>query len=214
MAEILAQWGIDPMVAASGKEAMALFRSAQRSGKRFGLLVSDIHLPDLDGFTLVELLGREADLRQTIVVLLSAAGQRGDLARCGELGIAACLTKPVVQSQLLDAILNAVGAEAAAAEPSVPAVRQNHSCGARTARSCLPRTTPVNQKLTSRLLERRGHTVVVVPNGRLALEQLEREPFDMVLMDVSMPEMDEFSNRRGNPAAGKRGRPTISLSSP
>jgi PAS domain S-box-containing protein len=191
MAEILAQWGIDPMVAASGKEAMALFRSAQRSGKRFGLLVSDIHLPDLDGFTLVELLGREADLRQTIVVLLSAAGQRGDLARCGELGIAACLTKPVVQSQLLDAILNAVGAEAAAAEPSVPAVRETTPAGPEL-RVLLAEDNPVNQKLTSRLLERRGHTVVVVPNGRLALEQLEREPFDMVLMDVSMPEMDGF----------------------
>jgi two-component system, sensor histidine kinase and response regulator len=191
MAEILERWRMCPVMAANGVEAMALFQAAQRSGAPFDLLLTDVHLPDLDGFALVERLRQEADLRQTIVMLLSSAGQRGDAARSRELGIAAYLTKPVVQSQLLDAILNVLGAGTAAAEPSPAPVSETASAGPGL-RVLLAEDNPVNQKLASRLLERRGHTVVIAPNGRIALDWLDKEPFDLVVMDVSMPEMDGF----------------------
>jgi len=191
LGEILERWGMQAMVSCSGEEAIGLVREARRSGAGFDLLLTDVHLPDVDGFTLVERLRQAAYLCNTTVMLLSSAGQRGDAARCRELGIAACLTKPVVQSQLLDAILNVIGTRSVVAEPLSPGSPEVVPGGPRL-RVLLAEDNPVNQKLACRLLERRGHTVVVAGNGRIALDLLDKEHFDLMVMDVSMPEMDGF----------------------
>ncbi len=189
--EILERWRMRPVLAASGGEAIARFQEAQRSAAPFDLLLTDIHLPDLDGFTLVERLSQKGDLRHTAVILLTSAGRRGDAQRCQELGISACLTKPVVQSQLLDAILNVLGAKTAAPQPQLPSAAEAPPASPGL-RVLLAEDNPVNQKLASRLLERRGHTVALAGNGRIALDLLDRESFDLMVMDVSMPEMDGF----------------------
>jgi CheY-like chemotaxis protein len=143
-------------------------------------------------------------LRKITIMMLTSAGQRGDAARCRELGIAAYLVKPIVQSQLLDAILNVLGTKAQVARSPGFGVRGSeahqaplvtrHSLreGHRSLRVLLAEDNVVNQVLASRLLEKYGHTVVVASNGRKALEALENQKFDFVVMDVSMPEMDGF----------------------
>src|ERR1039457_2678666 len=155
------------------------------------LILVDAQMPGLDGFALVEWLLKQADLRHTTVMMLTSSGHSGDVARCRELGIAAYLTKPIMQAQLLDAVRAALGTKAAADKPcpaAGPAPRQTNP----GLRVLLAEDNAVNQKLASRLLERRGHTVAVATNGRQALEMLDTQGFDLVVMDVSMPEMDGF----------------------
>jgi CheY-like chemotaxis protein len=170
-------------------------------------------MPGMDGFTLVERLRQQTDLGRITIMMLTSAGQRGDAARCRELGIAAYLVKPIVQSQLLDAVLNVLAATAREARtprvqtkkvglqggPQGPAseacrtplvTRHSLRETRQLQRILLAEDNVVNQVLASRLLEKHGHSVVVVNNGRSALEALDNEKFDLVLMDVSMPEMD------------------------
>jgi CheY-like chemotaxis protein len=154
-------------------------------------------MPDYDGFHLAEMLMRQPE-RRCAIVMLTSGGQRGDAARCRQLGIAAYLTKPVRQSQLRETIIRVLAAKSLAPEPQKLVTR--HSLReARRAEVAPPRAAlrilvaddnPLNQRLAQRLLDKRGHTVVVVGNGREALAALEEQTFDLVLMDVQMPDMD------------------------
>jgi CheY-like chemotaxis protein len=193
LGEMLGQWGMRPSLAASGAEALTKLQEAHRSGAGFALLLVDAHMADMDGFTFVERVRQEVDLRKITILMLTSAGQRGDAARCRQLGIAAYLVKPIVQSQLLDAILNVLGTKAQPADQPPPLVtRHSLSEGLRSLRVLLAEDNAVNQLLASRLLEKHGHSVVVASNGRKALEALEKQKFDLVVMDVSMPEMDGY----------------------
>jgi CheY-like chemotaxis protein len=190
-----------------------MLQEADHRGVGFALLLVDAQMPGMDGFTLVQRLRQQTDLGKMTIMMLTSAGQRGDAARCRELGIAAYLVKPIVRSQLLDAMLNVLAATAREAKtPSVqpegvgpqggprgrgsegyetPLVTRHSLREARQhQRILLAEDNVVNQVLASRLLEKHGHSVVVVNNGRSALEALDKEKFDLVLMDVSMPEMD------------------------
>jgi CheY-like chemotaxis protein len=190
--EVLRRWGMQPELAASGAEALKMVQQADRAGSGFALLLVDAQMPDMDGFTLVERIRQQADLRKITIMMLTSVGQRGDAARCRELGIAAYLVKPIVQSQLLDAIFNVLGRKAEPAHPAPLVTRHSLREGQRSLRVLLAEDNEVNQLLASRLLERHGHSVVVVSDGRKALEALEKQKFDLVVMDVSMPEMDGF----------------------
>ena len=123
-------------------------------------------------------------------MMLTASGQRGDAVRCRELGIASYLTKPIKQSELLDAILTVLGRPSGQDQPSTlvtrHSLRENRQCR----RILLAEDSQVNQNLLGRLLENQGQSVVVARNSREVLAALEREPFDLMLMDVEMPEMD------------------------
>jgi CheY-like chemotaxis protein len=124
--------------------------------------------------------------------MLTSAGQRGDAARFRKLGVAAYLTKPVTESELLDAVLMALGAKAEKPEPPVLITRHSLREGQRRLRILLAEDNAVNQTLVARLIEKRGHTATLVGSGRAVLAALERDSFDVVLMDVQMPEMDGF----------------------
>jgi CheY-like chemotaxis protein len=145
-------------------------------------------MPDVDGFMLARQIQQTPALAGTALVMLTSAGRSDDIARCRDLGIAAYLLKPVKQSDLLATLLTTLDCSrlASADEPGRPALPQ------RPLRVLLAEDNVVNQKLGVRLLEKHGHAVVVVANGREAIEALERECFDVVLMDVQMPEMDGF----------------------
>jgi two-component system, sensor histidine kinase and response regulator len=121
-------------------------------------------------------------------MMLTSGGQRGDTARCEKLGISAYLLKPVRQSELHDAIARVLGdEEAVKASPMITRYSlQNQDQSKRTLEILLAEDNPVNQKLAVRLLEKRGHHVVVAGNGRLALDALDQRSFDLVFMDVQM----------------------------
>jgi CheY-like chemotaxis protein len=181
-----------PTLVASGAEALRALRDADALGKPFALLLADVCMPEMDGFTLVEQMRQQVDLPCTTIMMLTSAGQRGDAARCRELGVAAYLTKPVARAELLKAIQNVLGLRTQAVEQPRLVTRHALREARRSLRVLLAEDNAVNQKLASRLLEKRGHRVAVVSNGREALEALAKQSFDLVLMDVQMPEMDGF----------------------
>jgi len=192
LGEMLRRWEMQPELAPSGAEAITMLQQADRRGAGYALLLVDAQMPDMDGFTFVERLRQQTDLRKMTIMMLTSAGQRGDAARCRELGIAAYLVKPIVQSQLFVAILKVLAAKAQQPH-EVPLVTRHTLREARqNLRILLAEDNVVNQVLVCRLLEKCGHSVVVANNGRKALEELEKEKFDLALMDVSMPEMDGF----------------------
>jgi two-component system sensor histidine kinase/response regulator len=191
--EMLLGWRMVPTLAASAPEALAALRVAEDSGKPFPLVLTDFQMPDTDGFTLAAAIKNDPATAGAAIVMLTSAGRPGDAARCRELGVAAYLTKPIKRSELRAAILLALGGPAA--ERDRPALVTRHSLreARPSGRILLVEDNSVNQLVARRLLEKRGHTVVVANNGREALAILEEEAFEgfgCVLMDVQMPEMD------------------------
>jgi len=146
-------------------------------------------MPEMDGFALVERMRQEARFARSTIMMLSSASQRDDAARCRALGIARYLVKPIRQAQLLKAITAALHAADGGA-PETPAHAATPA--PRALRVLLAEDNPVNRRLAVALLEKRGHTVVAVENGRQALHALAADRFDAVLMDVQMPEMSGF----------------------
>ncbi|MBC7260323.1 MAG: PAS domain S-box protein [Chloroflexi bacterium] len=190
---MLASWGLRPVPAANGREALALMRDASARGEPFPLVITDVRMPEMDGFALIEQIRANADIASARVIILSSAGMPGDAARCRDLGVDGYLIKPVKQSELLDAILTVMAPKEG--EPCAPTLVTRHAIREmrKHVRVLLAEDNPVNQRLATRLLEKRGHIVTVANNGREALALLERESFDVVLMDVEMPEMDGFA---------------------
>ncbi len=149
-------------------------------------------MPEMDGFALAEHIKKSphAASAGATVLMLSSAGLRGDAARCRQLGIAAYLTKPFKQSELLDAILAALGP--LPHEDAQPQLITRHSLREESPqglRILVAEDNAVNQVLAVRLLEKRGHKVQIATNGKQALHFLQQADFDVVLMDVQMPEM-------------------------
>jgi two-component system, sensor histidine kinase and response regulator len=144
----------------------------------------------MDGFALAEYIKRHPSFRAATIMMLSSAGQRGDAMRCRELGVAAYLTKPIRQSELMDAILTALGTRAKADAKPVLVTRHTLRESQNRLRVLLAEDNAVNQLVALRLLEKCGHTVTVAANGKKALEALEKGTFDAILMDVQMPEMN------------------------
>jgi signal transduction histidine kinase/CheY-like chemotaxis protein/ligand-binding sensor domain-containing protein len=190
--ETLRHWGMKTRLAASGPEALSVLQAEPAFGHACVLLLIDVKMPVMDGFTLVERIRQQANLQHAAVIMLTAAGRRGDAARCGELGIAACLVKPIVQSELLAAMLQVLGGVPRPPEQPRVAAPPTPPASQPSLRVLVAEDNAVNQKLASRLIEKKGHHVTVVGDGRAALEALERATFDLVLMDVQMPVMDGF----------------------
>jgi signal transduction histidine kinase/CheY-like chemotaxis protein len=190
--KMLTAWHTNPTAVESGAKAITILREAQGLGRIFPLILLDAQMPEMDGFALAECIKRNPDWKTATIMMLSSAGQRGDAKRCRELGVAAYLTKPVRQGELLDAILTALGTrplkEASPSLVTRHSLRENHN----HLRILLAEDNAVNQVLAVRLLEKRGHTVTIAGNGKEALAALEKQSFDLVLMDVQMPEMDGF----------------------
>jgi CheY-like chemotaxis protein len=177
-----------PTVASSAREALGLLHQATEQGQPFTLILTDAHMPEMDGFTLVERIQQDPQLANAAVLMLTSSQQTADVVRCRQLGIAVYLIKPIKPAELQQALLRALGKEGQTrSKPSPPSrTRQNQ----RALRILLAEDNAVNQKLAVRLLEKWGHMVVVAGNGREALAQIEQQTFDVVLMDVQMPEID------------------------
>ncbi len=191
--QMLTRWRMSCSGVESGEEALQALLEAQHSGAPYNLLLTDRHMPGMDGFELVRHIREIPELSAATIMMLTSSGHRGDAALCQELHVSAYLIKPIRQAELREAILRVLRAagemQAIAAAPRLP-----KGCAERsTVRHVLvAEDNGVNQRLIGRLLEKRGHRVTLVANGREALDALDKEAFDLVLMDVQMPEMDGY----------------------
>jgi two-component system sensor histidine kinase/response regulator len=187
--ELLGHWGLKPTLVGDGPAALASLRETREAGEPFRLVLLDAQMPGMDGFRVAEHIQCDAGLSDIAVMMLSSIDRPGDLERCKELGIRVFLQKPVKESDLLDSILSVLGISAGTqSKQSLPALPPP----VRRLRILLAEDTPVNQRLVLALLEQRGHTIVVANDGKETLETLERDSFDLILMDVQMPRMDGF----------------------
>lgn len=189
---MLLRWHMKPALADSGRAALLELSTAREAGEPYGLILTDMNMPGMDGFALVEEIRRHAEWATATIMMLTSSGHRGDAARCEQLGVAAYLLKPIRQTELREAVARVLGARES--EGAIPLITRFSLQVARepgsSLRVLLAEDNLVNQRLAVRLLEKRGHQVVVAATGLEALKALEKESFDLVLMDVQMPEMD------------------------
>jgi len=186
LVELLASWGMIAVEAADHAEAV---RAADAASKPFALALIDMHVPGSSGDKIAAALRNSRSCALAPLLLLTSADQTH--TRAGDTTIAGCLVKPIGQHALLNAIRRAIGGHTAPdSKPVAPAVTPMRA--ARSLRVLVAEDNLVNQKLAQHLLERRGHTPVLVTNGRDAVDALRAGDFDLVLMDLQMPEMDGF----------------------
>jgi two-component system, sensor histidine kinase and response regulator len=188
--EVLTRWGMRPTSVDSGKGALESLRRAGDSGQPFPLVLTDAQMPGMDGFKLADLIRQNSQTSGTPIVMLASGGQPGDAARCRESGIAAYLAKPVRQAELREAISQVLSPESRQNKTTLVTRHSLREGKAAALRILLAEDNIVNQTLAKRLLEKYGHTVVVTGSGREALAAVEQQSFDLVLMDVHMPDMD------------------------
>ncbi|HQX50616.1 MAG TPA: response regulator [Planctomycetaceae bacterium] len=193
--ELLVNWGMKPTIVRSGPDALKAMKTARNEGEPFSLVLTDNMMPEMDGFTLVEQIQKSPELAGATLMMLSSTDRQENAEKCHELGMKGYLTKPIRRTELLSAILTAVHA--------VPSIDAGTSISRHSVeqtdtllRILLAEDNLVNQKLAVRLLEKRGHHVTVANNGREAIDAIEHNQFDVVLMDVQMPEMDGFEATR------------------
>ena len=193
--EMVRNWGMIPESADSGSHGLELIRARAGRGTSFDLVLTDLHMPGMDGFEMVRRMRQRPEGKAHVVVLMLTSGERhGDLAQSRELGIAAYLTKPVRFRELRNAIATAIGTRdtkpAAPIEAQAP--RRSRSQPDRSLHILLAEDNEINQLVACGILEQAGHTVEVAQNGTEVLPLLEAKHFDVVLMDIQMPEMDGF----------------------
>ncbi|QDV47045.1 Signal transduction histidine-protein kinase BarA [Stieleria neptunia] len=183
--EILTNWRLTPTLAAGGASALQAVADAAQGGQPFQLAILDCMMPEMDGFELATQLRSQFSSEQLKLIMLSSSSSGDALQRCQDIGIARYLTKPAVQSELLDTILQVMQRKRAAKiDP-----RANLP-------ECLPMRVLVaedglaNQHVAVGMLRASGHQPIVVSDGREAVARYESEPFDMILMDMHMPVMD------------------------
>ena len=184
--DMLTAEGAVAEVAESAAQALALLRQARQQRRPMQLAIVDALMPGTDGFALAAAIQQDAALRLPMIMLLTSSDLPAEIPRCRSLGIPCHLTKPVSRAELQESMLRTLGLGAAAAGVS----EQNTGDCLRRLSILLAEDNPMNQKLATRLLEKRGHRITTVANGREAVEAHNHEAFDLVLMDVQMPEMD------------------------
>jgi two-component system, sensor histidine kinase and response regulator len=215
LAETVRHWGARPTCSASGPEALDELRWAAGNGTPFTLVLLDGMMPEMDGFMVAERIGREKALAGATILMLTSADRQGDAARCRDLGVASYLVKPVKPAELNRAIAAALHAPVAVAERKTVAPPKNVNAPAgRPLRVLVAEDNAVNQHVVVSLLTKFGHDATVTGDGRQALVALAAERFDLVLMDVQMPDIDGFEAtqaiRAGERDTGRR-QPVVAM---
>ena len=211
--DMLCCWKMRPGVVASGEEALLELKLAASSGDPYALVILDMQMPGMDGFELVKRMREHPEYAGAMVMMLTSSGERGHAARCRELDIASYLLKPVSQSEMLDAIMTALGEPL---EQEYPPLITRHSLkeSHHKLNLLLAEDNLVNQTLATRLLKKMGHEVTVANNGIEAVQHWQSGHFDAILMDVDMPEMDGYEatmNIRKQEQAGDARIPVIAI---
>jgi two-component system, sensor histidine kinase and response regulator len=162
--------------------------SAKAEGVPYQMLLTDMHMPGTDGYTLIKKLRHMPELSVSAIMMFTSAGYREDAKRCRRLGISSYVLKPIRKGELLTAILRALGRGDSIFQPAVAAQKKTPRMGG--LRILLAEDNRVNQTIAIRTLEKMGHSVILAKNGYEVLSWLGRQSFDLVLMDLQMPEMD------------------------
>ncbi|TWT76102.1 Signal transduction histidine-protein kinase BarA [Posidoniimonas polymericola] len=189
LTEQFAAWGMRPAIASSGREAMRLVEKSLDKNSPFDLAVVDALMPGLDGFTVASKIEGDERISTKPIIMASTTDRLEFSRRCAEAGAAAYIQKPISQSQLLSAVVQASGV-ASLDGPPRKALFDAPTC--EKLRVLLVEDTPANRKVAQRVLSKRGHEIEVAVNGREALDLFRKEEFDVVLMDVQMPIMDGY----------------------
>jgi CheY-like chemotaxis protein len=190
LGDMLTAWQMRPTLASSGAEAVAELDHARIDGTPFAIAILDGRMPDMDSFTLAEKIKRNEQFAGTGVILFTSAGLRGDATRCRDLGIKAYLPKPVAPADLLDALRRILGQPSTAPDSTSLLTRHSLRKACRQLKMLLAEDNAIDRTLAVRLLEKRGYTVETVESGKAVLDALSRQAFDVILMDIQMPEMD------------------------
>jgi CheY-like chemotaxis protein len=193
--DMLGSEGIAVDEATNATAGLDALRDAAVRGVGYDLVILDAQMPDRDGFEVAAAIRSEPTLASTRLMMLTSAGQRGDGERCRALGINAYLNKPVSRVELLDA-LGAVFAGPQAAGTSDLITRHTMAESRPSLQILLADDLAMNQQVAVAMLVKRGHLVDVVSNGRDAVEAITQRVYDVVLMDLQMPEMDGFQATR------------------
>ena len=180
-----------PVMASSAWQAFSLLQQAMRENEPFRLLISDVHMPEIDGFGLAGMIREDEQLTDLDIIQLTSAGKEGDQMRCQKLRINGQLTKPAKQSELHNVILRVLGITQTETAGRLT-IKKLETETLRPLRILLAEDSKVNQMVALAVLADMGHTTVVANNGKEALSILSSETFDVILMDVQMPEMDGF----------------------
>ena len=176
--------------AASGPQALELLEAARRRNEPFQIAVLDLMMPEMNGFELARKIKTDPTLAHMKLLMLTSFGERGYAATAREVGIAAYLTKPVRQSQLFDCVVKIISTTTSTA-PVLKHAEKNVKASSNK-RVLLAEDNIINQKVALRQLQKLGYRADAVANGREAIEALGRIPYDLVLMDCQMPEMDGY----------------------
>jgi CheY-like chemotaxis protein/anti-sigma regulatory factor (Ser/Thr protein kinase) len=197
---MLGHWGLRTLTAESGDKALATLDRSTNAGQAVALVSSDLHMPGMDGFDLIAALRQQSAFNLLPVILLTSSAATGDQQRCDELHVSARLLKPVKQSLLLDNIMRILAGEtrdrAAAPKSAATTAARAGAADGHPLRVLLAEDNPVNVKFALNVLERAGHKVTVANNGKQAVELWGNGTFDLILMDVQMPEMDGLDATR------------------
>jgi signal transduction histidine kinase/DNA-binding response OmpR family regulator len=187
--EMLAGWQMQPHAVEDGASALEALEAASREERPYALVLLDANMPEMDGFAVAQAIAQRPSLAGATIMMLTSSGEYGDASRCRALGIAAYLVKPVRHADLREAIARVLAAPHALPDPPRTAAVPEAQTPVRRARVLLAEDNRVNQQVAVRLLTTRGHHVTLVDNGRAAVEAVERDQFDVALMDIQMPEM-------------------------
>jgi two-component system, sensor histidine kinase and response regulator len=191
--ETLESWRMTVTLISSGTLALDTMLEAYNAGCPFGLVLLDCHMPEMDGFRVAQGIKQHPKLGNASIMMLTSGAQSSDFARCGELGIAAHLIKPIRQSELLDTILNVLGTTENVSSSEPPKLQlQSAPVAGSHLKILVAEDNVINQNLALRVLEKQGHHVVLANNGIEAFTTWEKERFDIVFMDVQMPGMSGF----------------------
>jgi two-component system sensor histidine kinase/response regulator len=210
---MLSRWGMKASSVDGAEAALSAMETAARDAHPFSVVIVDGQMPGTDGFTLVKQIQARPELADATILMLTSIGQKGDAARCRELGIAAYLLKPARQNELLETLCRVLCKSPDAESPSLitrHTLREERS----RLQILVVEDNVVNQTLAVRLLEKRGYAVTVAGDGRAALAALEKQSFDLILMDVQMPEMDGFQATaaiRAKEQPGGRRQPILAM---
>jgi two-component system sensor histidine kinase/response regulator len=192
--EMMKGWGIRALAVDGPRAALRSLEQSRADGRQFNMIITDLQMPETDGFGFVEAVRAHPDFKAIQVIILSSSGLRGEKERFRQLGIVAHLTKPVQPYELLAALLSAVSKTTHEPGPKIP--KLDSPAGKRGLKVLLAEDNPVNQVLAVQLLKKHGHKVILAVNGQEALEALEKEEIDLALMDIQMPIMDGLEATR------------------
>ncbi|MCA9470692.1 MAG: response regulator [Nitrospirales bacterium] len=200
VAQYFVDWEMDGTTAATPAEGLEILRRAVQRGLPYDMAILDMEMPEMDGLDLARAIKADSSLASVRLILLTSLGRRGDATAARQAGFSAYLTKPIRKGQLEACLLTVMNDGSGSAEASVPALITSHALKEverkKSVRVLVADDHRVNQQLAVLMVERLGHRADVAANGQEAIEAVVRQPYDVVLMDCQMPEMDGYEATR------------------